>query len=41
MKDSLEANFPIHFIISYDSKIDKKVCKIKYTQIYSEKYTAL
>ena len=34
MKDSPEANFPIHFTISYDSKNDKQICKRKYTQIY-------
>ena len=34
MKDSPEANFPINFTISYDRKIDKQICKRKYTQIY-------
>ena len=33
MKDFPKANFPIHFTISYDSKNDKQICKIKYTQI--------
>ena len=34
MKDLSEANFPIHFTISYDSKIGKQICKRKYIQIY-------
>ena len=34
MKDSHGANFPIDFTISHDSKIDKQICKRKYTQIY-------
>ena len=34
MKDSPEANFQIHSTIFYHSKIDKQICKIKYTSIY-------
>ena len=33
MKDSPEVNFPIDFTISEDSKIDKQICKRKYTQL--------
>ena len=36
MKDSPEANFPIHITISYDSKFDKFAI---YVYIYILKYT--
>ena len=41
MKDLSEANFPIYFTISYDSKIGKQICKKKIYSNIHEKYSPL